>query len=80
MQELAHIGSAAAHPFKPWLNEPAQLVVGPGKPGVDIGVALNGTREPEELIHRPSLPARRVMSKVRRAGERSVTRHHQYHR
>jgi hypothetical protein len=57
VQKLANVRSAAAHPFKPWLSEPSQFVIRPGKPGVDAGVSLNGTWEPEELAHRTSLPA-----------------------
>jgi hypothetical protein len=46
VQKLANIRSAAAHPFKPWLGEPSQLIVGPGKPSANAGISLNGAREP----------------------------------
>jgi hypothetical protein len=57
VQNLANVRSAAAHLFKPWPGEPSQLVIRAGKPSVDAGVSLNGTREPQELAHRTSLPA-----------------------
>ncbi|SEC48202.1 hypothetical protein SAMN05519104_1463 [Rhizobiales bacterium GAS188] len=63
VQKLANVRSAAAHLFKPWLGEPSQLVIGLGKPSVDAGVSLNGTREPQELAHRSRLPAWLVMLK-----------------
>ena len=64
VQKLANVRSAAAHLFKPWLGEPSQFVIRLGKPSVDAGVSLNGTREPQELAHRTSLPAWLVMSKA----------------
>jgi hypothetical protein len=63
VQKLANVRSAAAHLFKPWPGEPSQLVIRLGKPSVDAGVSLNGTREPQESPHRTSLPAWLVMSK-----------------
>jgi hypothetical protein len=52
VQKLANVRSAAAHLFKPWPREPLQLVIRLGKPSLDAGVSLNGTREPHELAHR----------------------------
>jgi hypothetical protein len=46
VQKLANVGSASAHPFKPWLGDPSQLVVRLGKPSVNVGVSPNGAREP----------------------------------
>ena len=46
LQQLANVGSAAAHLLKPWLGDASQLVVGLVKPGVNAGVSLNRAREP----------------------------------
>jgi hypothetical protein len=56
VQKLANVRSAVAHLFKPRPREPSQLVIRAGKPSVDAGVSLNGTREPQELAHWTSLP------------------------
>jgi hypothetical protein len=42
MQKFANVRSAAAHLFKPRLDEPSQPVIGLGEPGVDAGVSRNG--------------------------------------
>ncbi len=38
VQKFANVGAATAHPFKPWLGDQPQLVVGLGKPSRDAGV------------------------------------------
>ena len=65
VQKFANVRSAAAHLFEPWLGDPPQLAIRPGKPRDDAGVSLNGTREPQEFAHGISLPARPAMSRWR---------------
>ncbi len=56
VQEFANGRAAPAHPFKPWLDHAAQLVVRRGEPGVDAGVSPDRARKPHELAHPSRLP------------------------
>jgi hypothetical protein len=57
VQQLANVRSAGAHLLKPWPRERSQLVIRFGKPSLDAGVSMNGTREAHELAHPNSLQA-----------------------
>jgi hypothetical protein len=63
VQKLANVGPTGAHLLEPWLGEASHLVIGLVKPSLDVGVAPNGAREPEEIAHRTRLPAWLLMSR-----------------
>ena len=45
MHKLTNVGAAAAHVLEPGLDDPSQLVIGRGEPGVDGRVSLNLARK-----------------------------------
>ena len=49
VHELADVGAAVPHVFKPGPRQPSQFVRRLGEPGIDLGVSMDRAVEPKEL-------------------------------